>query len=48
MRITEYSRLLAQPLLDAQLRNHPDAGHGFLDQYPEQFAHDVRAFPIGG
>ena len=46
--ITENSRLLAQPLLDAQLRNYPDAGHGFLDQYPEQFADDVCAFPNGG
>jgi pimeloyl-ACP methyl ester carboxylesterase len=48
MMITENSRLLAAGLPDAQLRIYPDAGHGFLDQYPEQFAEDVRAFLNGG
>jgi pimeloyl-ACP methyl ester carboxylesterase len=47
MMITENSRLLADHLPDAQLRIYPDAGHGFLDQYPEQFADDVRAFLNG-
>jgi pimeloyl-ACP methyl ester carboxylesterase len=46
--ITENSRLLAQRLPDAQLRIYPDAGHGFLDQYPEQFADHVRTFLNGG
>jgi pimeloyl-ACP methyl ester carboxylesterase len=44
MMITDNSHLLAQGLPDAELRIYPDAGHGFLDQYPEQFADDVRAF----
>lgn len=46
--ITENSRLLAQHLPNAQLRIYPDSGHGFLDQYPEQFADHVRAFLNGG
>ncbi len=46
--ITENSRLLAQHLPHAQLRIYPDAGHGFLDQYPEQFADHARAFLNGG
>jgi pimeloyl-ACP methyl ester carboxylesterase len=46
--ITENSRLLAEHLPNAQLRIYPDAGHGFLDQYPEQFADHVRAFLNGG
>jgi pimeloyl-ACP methyl ester carboxylesterase len=47
MMITEDSRLLARHLPNAQLRMYPDAGHGFLDQYPEQVAGDVTAF-LGG
>src|SRR3954462_15668761 len=41
---TQNSRLLAEELPDAQLRIYPDAGHGFLNQYPELFADDVHAF----
>jgi pimeloyl-ACP methyl ester carboxylesterase len=41
---TQNSHLLAERLPNAQLRIYPDAGHGFLDQYPEQFADDVHAF----
>src|SRR3954470_12768152 len=41
---THNSHLLAEHLPNAQLRIYPDAGHGFLDQYPEQFADDVHAF----
>src|SRR3954462_10547273 len=41
---THNSHLLAEHLPNAQLRIYPDAGHGFLDQYPEQFADEVRAF----
>jgi pimeloyl-ACP methyl ester carboxylesterase len=48
MMITENSHLLAQHLPNAQLRIYPDAGHGFLDQYPEQFADHVRTFLNGG
>jgi pimeloyl-ACP methyl ester carboxylesterase len=48
MMITENSRLLAQHLPNAQLRIYPDAGHGFLDQYPELFADHVRTFLGGG
>lgn len=46
--ITENSRLLAHRLPNAQLRIYPDSGHGFLDQYPEQFADHIRAFLNGG
>jgi pimeloyl-ACP methyl ester carboxylesterase len=45
--ITANSHLLARNLPSAQLRIYPDAGHGFLDQYPEQFADHVRAFLRG-
>jgi pimeloyl-ACP methyl ester carboxylesterase len=45
---TENSRVLARHLPESQLRVYPDAGHGFLDQYPEQFADHVRAFLNGG
>ena len=41
---THNSHLLAERLPNAQLRIYPDAGHGFLNQYPEQFADDVHAF----
>jgi pimeloyl-ACP methyl ester carboxylesterase len=44
MMLTENSRLLAEHLPDARLNIYPDSGHGFLDQYPEQFGQDVRAF----
>src|SRR5438270_1918676 len=41
---THNSHLLAEHLPNAQLRIYPDAGHGFLNQYPELFADHVRAF----
>jgi pimeloyl-ACP methyl ester carboxylesterase len=41
---TQNSHLLAEHLPNAQLRIYPDAGHGFLNQYPERFADDVHAF----
>jgi pimeloyl-ACP methyl ester carboxylesterase len=41
---TPNSHLLAERLPNAQLRIYPDAGHGFLNQYPELFAADVHAF----
>ncbi len=41
---TQNSRLLAQRLPNAHLRIYPDAGHGFLNQYPKLFAGDVHAF----
>jgi pimeloyl-ACP methyl ester carboxylesterase len=41
---TQNSHLLAERLPRAQLRIYPDAGHGFLNQYPELFAADVHAF----
>jgi pimeloyl-ACP methyl ester carboxylesterase len=47
MMITENSRLLARHLPTAQLRICPDGGHGFLDQYPEEFADDVNTFLNG-
>ena len=40
---TENSRLLAEHLPNADLRIYPDAGDGFLNQYPEQFGDEVRA-----
>jgi pimeloyl-ACP methyl ester carboxylesterase len=45
--ITQNSHLLADHLPNSQLRIYPDSGHGFLDQYPEQFADHVRAFLNG-
>jgi pimeloyl-ACP methyl ester carboxylesterase len=48
MTITENSRLLARHLPNAELRIYPDAGHGFLDQYREEFADHVNAFINGG
>jgi pimeloyl-ACP methyl ester carboxylesterase len=41
---TKNSRLLAEQLPNADLRIYPDANHGFLDQYPEQFADDIVEF----
>ena len=41
---THNSQLLAEHLPNARLRIYPDAGHGFLNQYPELFADDVHAF----
>jgi pimeloyl-ACP methyl ester carboxylesterase len=41
---TQNSHLLAEHLPNAQLRIYPDAGHGFLNQYPELFAADIDAF----
>jgi pimeloyl-ACP methyl ester carboxylesterase len=40
---TQNSHLFAERLPDARLRIYPDAGHGFLNQYPELFADDVNA-----
>ena len=48
MMITENSYLLAHHIPTAQLRIYPDAGHGFLNQYPELFADHVNAFLNGG
>jgi pimeloyl-ACP methyl ester carboxylesterase len=41
---TKNSHLLAEHLPNAQLRIYPDAGHGFLNQYPGRFADDIHAF----
>jgi pimeloyl-ACP methyl ester carboxylesterase len=41
---TENSRLLAERLPNARLRIYPDAGHGFLFQYPVEFAGEIEAF----
>jgi pimeloyl-ACP methyl ester carboxylesterase len=41
---TVNSRVLAERLPDARLKLYPDAGHGFLFQYPIEFAADVDAF----
>jgi pimeloyl-ACP methyl ester carboxylesterase len=41
---TQNSHLLAEHLPNAELRIYPDAGHGFLNQYPEVFADDAHAF----
>ena len=38
------SVVLARELPQSQLAIYPDAGHGFLFQYPERFAADVSAF----
>jgi pimeloyl-ACP methyl ester carboxylesterase len=47
MMITQNSHLLAHHLPNAQLRIYPDAGHGFHDQYPKEFANHVNAFLNG-
>jgi pimeloyl-ACP methyl ester carboxylesterase len=36
--------LMAQHLPDARVRVYPDSGHGFLFQWPEQFAAMVTNF----
>jgi pimeloyl-ACP methyl ester carboxylesterase len=41
---TRNSQLLADRLPDAELRIYLDAGHGFLFQYPHEFAAEVQAF----
>jgi pimeloyl-ACP methyl ester carboxylesterase len=41
---TRNSHLLAIRLPDARLRLYPDAGHGFLFQYPGEFSAEVEAF----
>jgi pimeloyl-ACP methyl ester carboxylesterase len=41
---TPNSRLLADRLPDARLQLYPDAGHGFLFQYPAEFSAEVEAF----
>jgi pimeloyl-ACP methyl ester carboxylesterase len=38
------SHILADHIPDARLRIYPDAGHGFLFQYPKQFAELVTEF----
>jgi pimeloyl-ACP methyl ester carboxylesterase len=44
---TANSWLLAQHLPDARVRIYPDSGHGFLFQWPEQFAALVHSFLSG-
>jgi pimeloyl-ACP methyl ester carboxylesterase len=41
---TRNSHLLVERLPDARLRIYPDAGHGFLFQYPCEFAAEVQTF----
>jgi pimeloyl-ACP methyl ester carboxylesterase len=41
---TPNTQLLAEHLPDAQIEIYPDAGHGFLFQYPAQFAARVEEF----
>jgi pimeloyl-ACP methyl ester carboxylesterase len=45
---TKNSYLLAELLPNAQLKIYPDAGHGFLFQYPAEFAGEVDRFLNGG
>ena len=44
---TENAWLMARHLPDARVRIYPDSGHGFLFQWPEQFAELVHRF-LGG
>ena len=44
---TRNSRLLADRLPNARLTIYPDAGHGFLFQYPAEFAGAVATFLAG-
>jgi pimeloyl-ACP methyl ester carboxylesterase len=41
---TRNTYLLAERLPNAQLKIYPDAGHGFLFQYPLDFAADAQTF----
>ncbi|MGK6306068.1 alpha/beta fold hydrolase [Variovorax sp. DT-64] len=41
---TYASFAMAQRLPNARLVVYPDSGHGFLFQYPEEFAHEVLRF----
>jgi pimeloyl-ACP methyl ester carboxylesterase len=41
---TKNSSLLAETLPNARLKIYPDAGHGFLFQYPAEFAGEVERF----
>jgi pimeloyl-ACP methyl ester carboxylesterase len=41
---TRLSHLMAGLIPEAQIRIYPDAGHGFLFQYPAEVAADVNAF----
>jgi pimeloyl-ACP methyl ester carboxylesterase len=41
---TKLSHLMAGLIPDGQIRIYPDAGHGFLFQYPIEIAADVNAF----
>jgi pimeloyl-ACP methyl ester carboxylesterase len=41
---TRNSHVLAERLPDARLRIYPDAGHGFLFQYPYEFAAEAQSF----
>ena len=41
---TKNSHLLAERLPNARLKIYPDAGHGFLFQYPAEFAGEVERF----
>jgi pimeloyl-ACP methyl ester carboxylesterase len=41
---TKNSYLMAEHLLNARLSIYPDAGHGFLFQYPVDFGTEVNAF----
>jgi pimeloyl-ACP methyl ester carboxylesterase len=41
---TKNSYLLAERLPNARLKIYPDAGHGFLFQYPAEFAGEVERF----
>ena len=38
------THLLAERLPNALLTIYPDAGHGFLFQYPAEFAHELDGF----
>ena len=44
---TKNSYLLAERLPNARLMVYPDAGHGFLFQYPDEFAGEVERFLNG-
>jgi pimeloyl-ACP methyl ester carboxylesterase len=41
---TQNTRLLAEHLPDVRLKIYPDAGHGFLFQYPAEFAAELEEF----
>jgi pimeloyl-ACP methyl ester carboxylesterase len=44
MILTVNTHILGEHLPNARVRIYPDAGHGFLYQWPTEFAEAIRSF----